>query len=55
MILKDLRKKVFITGYKGGMAHLASCFSCIDMIYVQRGYFNMIIMILNGMNATDLS
>ena len=33
MILKDLRKKVFITGYKGGMAHLASCFSCIDMIY----------------------
>lgn len=30
---KKLRKKVFITGYKGGMAHLASCFSCIDMLY----------------------
>lgn len=28
-----LRKKIFITGYKGGMAHLASCFSCIEMLY----------------------
>ncbi len=32
-ILKELRKKIFITGYKGGMAHLASCFSCIEMLY----------------------
>ena len=32
-ILKMLRKKIFITGYKGGMAHLASCFSSIEMIY----------------------
>lgn len=31
--LKDLRKKIFITGYKGGMAHLASCYSCLEMIY----------------------
>ena len=32
-IIKKLRKKIFITGYKGGMAHLASCFSSIEMIY----------------------
>lgn len=31
--LRDLRKKIFITGYKGGMAHLASCFSCLEMLY----------------------
>jgi transketolase len=31
--LKELRKKIFLTGYKGGMAHLASCFSCLEMIY----------------------
>lgn len=30
---KELRKRVFITGYKGGMAHLASCFSSIEIIY----------------------
>lgn len=30
---KNLRKKIFITGYKGGLAHLASCFSCIEMLY----------------------
>lgn len=28
-----LRKKIFITGYKGGMAHFASCFSSLEMIY----------------------
>lgn len=32
-VLKQLRKKIFITGYRGGMAHLASCYSCIEMIY----------------------
>lgn len=32
--LQELRKKVFITGYKGGMAHLASCFSCLEILYV---------------------
>lgn len=31
--LLELRKKIFITGYKGGMAHLASCFSCLEMLY----------------------
>lgn len=28
-----LRKQIFITGYKGGMAHLASCYSCLEIIY----------------------
>ncbi|MCH5339954.1 MAG: transketolase [Acetatifactor sp.] len=32
-ILAKLRKRIFITGYSGGMAHLASCFSAIDIIY----------------------
>ena len=32
-VLKELRKKIFITGYKGGMAHLASCFSSVEMLY----------------------
>ena len=32
-ILRELRKRIFITGYKGGMAHLASCFSCLEMLY----------------------
>ena len=31
--LKELRKLIFITGYKGGMAHLASCYSSLEMIY----------------------
>ena len=31
--LQALRKKIFITGYKGGMAHLASCYSCLEMLY----------------------
>lgn len=30
---KELRKKIFIVGYKGGMAHLASCFSALEIIY----------------------
>ncbi|WP_026491173.1 transketolase [Butyrivibrio sp. XPD2002] len=30
---KELRKRVFITGYKGGHAHLASCFSAIEILY----------------------
>lgn len=30
---KTLRKKIFLTGYKGGMAHLASCFSCLEILY----------------------
>lgn len=31
--LLELRKRIFITGYKGGMAHLASCYSSLEMIY----------------------
>lgn len=31
--LKDIRKKIFITGYKGGTAHLASSFSCLEILY----------------------
>ena len=31
--LLALRKRIFITGYRGGMAHLASCFSCLEMLY----------------------
>lgn len=31
--LMELRKQIFITGYKGGMAHLASCYSSLEMIY----------------------
>ena len=33
MELKKLRKKIFITGYKGGVAHLASCFSALEILY----------------------
>lgn len=33
-IIRKIRKKIFITGYKGRMAHLASCFSCLEMLYV---------------------
>ena len=31
--IKNIRKSIFITGYKGGMAHLASGFSCLEMLY----------------------
>ncbi|MEY8389994.1 transketolase [Lachnospiraceae bacterium 45-W7] len=31
--LLELRKKIFVTGYRGGMAHLASCYSCLEMLY----------------------
>ena len=31
--LLALRKRIFITGYKGGMAHLASCYSSLEMLY----------------------
>lgn len=32
--LAELRKRIFITGYKGKMAHLASCFSSLEILYV---------------------
>ncbi|MCI9437280.1 MAG: transketolase [Lachnospiraceae bacterium] len=31
--LKELRKKIFLIGCKGGMAHLASCYSCLEILY----------------------
>lgn len=31
--LKELRKQIFITGYKGGLAHIASCYSCLEILY----------------------
>lgn len=33
-IILRLRKKIFLTAYKAGAAHLASAFSVIDMMYV---------------------
>ncbi len=32
--IKDLRKKIFLTAYRAGAAHLASAFSVIDILYV---------------------
>lgn len=32
--IKELRKKIFITAYKAGSAHLASAFSVLDILYV---------------------
>lgn len=31
--LKMLRKRIFLIGYRGRMAHLASCFSALEIIY----------------------
>lgn len=31
--LKELRKNIFLIGYKGKMAHLASCFSALEILY----------------------
>jgi transketolase len=33
MELKEMRKKMFLTAYAGGMAHLASAFSCAELFY----------------------
>lgn len=32
-ICKELRREIFLTGYKGGMAHLAPCFSAVEILY----------------------
>lgn len=29
----EIRKQIFLAGYSGGMAHLASCFSAVEVIY----------------------
>lgn len=31
--LLRLRQRIFTTGYRGGMAHLASCYSCLEILY----------------------
>ncbi|EOS80217.1 hypothetical protein C817_02090 [Dorea sp. 5-2] len=31
--LRELRKDIFLTGFKGGMAHIASCYSCLEILY----------------------
>lgn len=33
-VLQELRRKIFLTGYRGGMAHLASCYSALEILYV---------------------
>lgn len=33
-ILKNLRKEIFLVGFSGGMAHFASCYSCLEILYV---------------------
>lgn len=33
-ILKKLRKKIFLTGYSASIAHLASAFSIVELLYV---------------------
>lgn len=30
---KKLRKDIFLLGYRGGLAHLAPCFSCLEILY----------------------
>ncbi|MEY8332178.1 transketolase [Lachnospiraceae bacterium 47-T17] len=35
--ISDLRKKIFLTAYRAGAAHLASSFSVIDLLYVIYG------------------
>lgn len=32
--IKELKKKIFVTAYRAGAAHLASSFSVIDLLYV---------------------
>ena len=31
--IRELKKKIFLTAYKAGSAHLASAFSVIDVLY----------------------
>lgn len=32
-ICGELRREIFLTGYRGGAAHLASCFSSVEILY----------------------
>lgn len=33
-VCKRLRKQIYLTAEKGGMGHLASCYSCLEILYV---------------------
>lgn len=33
-VCKNLRKKIYITAERGGLGHLASCYSCLEILYV---------------------
>lgn len=33
-VCKTLRKKIYITAERGGLGHLASCYSCLEILYV---------------------
>ena len=32
-IYKEIRKKIFLTAYAGGIGHLASAFSSVELLY----------------------
>lgn len=33
-VCKELRKKIYLTAERGGLGHLASCYSCLEILYV---------------------
>lgn len=33
-VCKNLRKKIYLTAERGGLGHLASCYSCLEILYV---------------------
>ena len=33
-VCKELRKKIYLTAEHGGLGHLASCYSCLEILYV---------------------
>lgn len=32
-VCKELRKQIYLTAAKGGLGHLASCYSCLEILY----------------------
>lgn len=41
-ICRNLRKKIYLTAERGGLGHLASCYSCLEILYVlyRKGILN---------------
>lgn len=33
-VCRNLRKKIYLTAERGGLGHLASCYSCLEILYV---------------------